>query len=642
MKSLKLHSKLLLLFLVLSFALLAFSSKITVYCATSDNGKTSYSVDSTKSSAGSTYTTYRNDSGTTITNGVASKQSVFVYMQEQTENSKVVAWSVKQDSGKLKRTNVANICQDYEKTHPDWKVIGAINADQYVTGFGTNIPGKGQDYYYPQPYYPMIADGECWFTVTAIPSIGGNVACFLQDGSVDPIRSGSANINGGDIKIAGIFLYIIDDDGNKLEKYSVANINETPVEDQTTVWVSYCNSNQVYPEKDINGNLYVVEDAERAYAYNSIDYQYKGSDAYNAFFGKGYITECTNKASIGYGDFAIDTNNPDLKEKLAKGVRVIVQQEYEDGYSDVEAAIGYHTIQRMDNKDLTSDSSYNTRKYPRAIVGRTSTGKIALVAIDGLQDSIGASGATFDEINAILKEYDIVEAYQMDGGGSVTAVVNRDGVFKVENSPSDGSARSNLSALLLVERRKPDISYEIVSNDENSTMFKLDVDMHGGTYSNIEFTVSGKKYDVVENDEGLFVTIGKMRRNKEYTYKINVTVEGGEVLTVQGTFTLPSLPPSIKSCVTEIVDDKRVFTIVLKDSDETLVRYYIRVGNEDYELDGETITVSNIEDIPYLVIIYNLGEEEETLTIRYPQSKVLAELYDSYWEYGQLIDDIYS
>lgn len=638
----KVYSK--VVFLIMSFVLciLMINSKVVVQCATTDNGKTSYAVDFTKSSLASTYTIYRNDFGTTITSGTSSKQSVFVYMQEQTENSKVVTWAVKSDSGKLKRATVAAICEDYEKTHPDWKVIGAINADQYVTGFGTDLPGKGQDYYYPQPYYPMIADGECWFTVTAIPSIGGNVACFLQDGSNDPIRSGSANINGGDIKIAGIFLYIIDDEGNRLEKYPVANINESPVEDQTTVWTSYTNSNKVVPNIDVSGNLYVVKNAERAYAYNSIDYQYKGNDAYNALFGKGYITEVAKQATIGYGDFAIDTNNPDLQEKLSKGVRVIVQQEYADGYSDVESAVGYHTIQRMDGKDLTTTSSYNTKKYPRAIVGRTEDGKIALVAIDGNQASIGASGATFDEANAILKEYGIVEAYQMDGGGSVTAVVNRDGKFVVENSPSDGSARSDFNALLLVERRKPEISYEITNSDEVSTTFKLDIAMHGGTYSNIEFVVSGKSYDIENTSDGLFVTIGKMRRNKEYTYTINVTVEGGEVLSVQGTFTLPSLPPTLKSCSAAIVDGKRVFTITLKDTDDTLVKYYIRVGTENYELDGETITVDNLTEIPYLIIIYKIDEEEKTINIKYPQSVSLRDIDEAFWYYNQTIENIYS
>ncbi len=65
---------------------------------------------------------------------------------------------------------------------------------------------------------------------------------------------------------------------------------------------------------------------------------------------------------------------------------------------------------------------------------------------------------------AVLKYLGVVEAYQMDGGGSVTMIVRRNNDFMVVNSPSDGRPRSVLSALLFVVR---DTGSSEVSQKEN-------------------------------------------------------------------------------------------------------------------------------------------------------------------------------
>lgn len=627
--------------LIIILLVMMIGSFIKVNSSTNDAGTTSYSVDSTVMSLNSTYTKFKFDTGTTITNAKSTSQHVFVYTQKQTSNSKVVTWAIKGDSGKLARSSVAAICADYEKTHPDWKVVGAINADQYITGWGTDIGGKGQDHYYPQPYYPMIADGEGWFIITGMPSAGGsNVVSILQDGSADPLINGSSNIRYGEIKVAGLFLYIIDDDGNRLEKFNLAKINETPVAGESTVWVSYVNDDKEYPKKQLTGNLYVVKNAERAYASNSIDFQYKGENAMNAFFGKGYITDVSTSAEIGYGDFALETNDEALQAKLNTGVRIMVQFEFEGDYSNVESAIGYHTIHRMDDKDLTSTASYNTNKYPRAIIGRTALGEIVLMAIDGKQDSIGASGANFNETNAILKEYGVVEAYQMDGGGSVTAVISKDGVFTTVNSPCDGAPRSIFSALLMVERRKPDVDLQIVDYDDKSTMFKFNLAMHGCSCKKLEFLIGSNKYEIIEKNGELFAEVGKLRRDKEYEYTIQVTTEKDEFVTVQGTFKLPPLKPSLNKCNVEKSGEDKKYTIELLDKDNTLVKYYMLVNEVVYNEENGIFTIPIKSSVPYLIIIYNDGSGEKNVTIKYPESTALRDLDDGFVMFKDFLESM--
>ena len=626
---------------LLSISIFCFNSLVKVTAATNDAGTTSYSVSKTELSKSTTYTHFSFDVGTTITSGKSTSQHVFVFSQKQTSNSKVVTWAVRGDSGKLSRSTVSGICADYEKTHPDWKVVGAINADQYITGWGTDIGGKGQDYYYPQPYYPMIADGEGWFIITGMPSAGGsNVVSILQDGSNDPLINGSSNIRYGEIKVAGLFLYIIDDEGNRLEKFNLSSINESPMAGESSVWVSYVNDNKEYPTKSLSGNLFVVKNAERAYASNSIDFQYKGDNAMNAFFGKGHITSVCNKADIGYGDFAIESNDESLISKLKENTRILVQYEFEGGYSDVESAIGYHTIHRMDNKDLTSSASYNTSKYPRAIIGRTEYGEIVLMAIDGKQDAIGASGANFNETNAILKEYGVVEAYQMDGGGSVTAVLAQENGFTTVNSPCDGAPRSVFSALLVVERRKPEVDLKIVDYDDKKTTFKFDLAMHGFSCKKLEFAIGSNTYDIQKVDGELFAYVGKLRRDKEYEYKILLTTEDDEVVTVLGNFKLPPLKPSIKSCDVEVVGDNKVYTLELTDKDTTLVRCYMLVDGKQYEFVDGVTSIPRSSGVPYLKIVYDIGDGEKILNIKYPESTALRNIDDAYLIFKDFLDDM--
>lgn len=422
---------------------------IKVNAVSSDSGAAQYVESTVTKSFVTDYTSYKTSLGITTYSGTNYNQRVHTFYQKQTANSKVVTWAVKSNAGKFTLCPVTAICSNYEAFHPGWKVVGAINADQYTTGFGTNIPSTGKDYYYPQPYYSMICDNEGWFVMTGIPTSGNqNILGFKQDGSSDCLIHGASNLNHGDLKFSGLFMYILDADGNRLEKIQINHINETPRELETSIWTSHYDENKEFKDINVTGNLYVVERADKAICNNSIDYQYKGSNAVDAFFGKGVISLEASNATFGYGAFAIDTKDEYVKSRIAKGTRVLVQYELEGEFSEVESAIGYHTIHRLDDKDIPSGGSYNTSKYTRSIVGRTKDGKIFLMAVDQTE----YAGMNWEEIDACLKYYGIVEAYQMDGGGSTTAVIRENDKFVVVNSPRDGSPRSVFSALLLVEK----------------------------------------------------------------------------------------------------------------------------------------------------------------------------------------------
>jgi len=77
-------------------------------------------------------------------------------------------------------------------------------------------------------------------------------------------------------------------------------------------------------------------------------------------------------------------------------------------------------------------SSLVRQRHPRTIVGRTSTGDVLLVTVDGRQPGY-SNGMTLAEAADLMKSLGAVDALNLDGGGSSTFVVKG----KVLNQPSD-------------------------------------------------------------------------------------------------------------------------------------------------------------------------------------------------------------
>ncbi len=101
------------------------------------------------------------------------------------------------------------------------------------------------------------------------------------------------------------------------------------------------------------------------------------------------------------------------------------------------------------NGSLVSNGLIFKGRNPRTVVGvdKDKT-KAFIMCIDGRGRSIGM---THDETGVLLLEYGVYDAMHLDGGGSTTIVVKRDGQSEtsVQNVPSDGGQRSVANALAI-------------------------------------------------------------------------------------------------------------------------------------------------------------------------------------------------
>ncbi len=85
-------------------------------------------------------------------------------------------------------------------------------------------------------------------------------------------------------------------------------------------------------------------------------------------------------------------------------------------------------------------------KHPRAVIGQTQDGKILFLVVDGRRPG-HSSGLTIPELVEELKHYQVTDALNLDGGGSVTFYLQG----KILNWPSDLTGERKISTAIILK-----------------------------------------------------------------------------------------------------------------------------------------------------------------------------------------------
>ena len=405
-------------------------------------------------------------------------------------NSKLVTWAIQRNNNMYSRSTLTSIAKNYEETHPGWIVLAGVNGDQYYATYGSGFVTNGSFFYYNQPYYPMIVDGERRFAITPTGVSASNYVGVKNDGSSSSLLAASA--------LKGLRVEILDENNEITSWYDVDAINETPAEGKTAVWISYnsatSESEKITFDVTSTGNIYLVEDPE--FSYMSNNHNYPIGSKTDALFSRGVISKVAKQVKVDANQFAIETLNEELKSVLKENVKIRVQFYYEnDLMNQVESTLGYHSVQRYDNKDVEANQGYDSRRYNRCIFGRKADGTYVLLTVAKAE----YAGTNQDESNAILKYYGVTEAYQQDGGGSVTAIIRDNyGGFTItsssSDSPSSTAQRSIYEGCFFVVRDPEYRCYGMDSTPSSLTIKRVS-SLNKDIISNIKATVNGKTYD---------------------------------------------------------------------------------------------------------------------------------------------------
>ena len=537
--------------------------------------------------------------GTTEYQGAVSDQKINVFkLKTNGVTSKLVNWSILDGNSGYKKGQLTQIAADYEKNHPGWIVIAGINADQYSLKYGAG--GGNNAYLANAPYYPCIMDGEVRFPYVSVNGAASAYVGFTNDGSNDGIVDASA--------IKCFALYILDENGSEIAEFEIDGINKNAGANQTTAWTALASNVKSggYISKDINttNNIFYVENADLAYGQTSSEY-----GEFDVIFGKGIISSTPDSATVGEGQFAIETNEQAVIDALAIGTKIKVQAKYvNDAMNNVETAAGFHAIHRNDGKDGTIpgyspsqlNSQYDARQYNRSIFGQMADGTYVLLTADKSNAQAGTSyrGLRYWETNAVLKHYGVTEAYQQDGGGSVTAIMrNAEGGFDVVNDPSDSAGktqRSVFNGLFFVVR---DPGFE--AKRENITRTSVNITFKENNLAdqmrNIKVSIDGKSYDMTAES----LLIEGLKEDTEYTALITFDfVENG--VTTKDSFELTfktkafQMPDSGLQ-ITQV--NKESINVIKKDTEYSswIKNVYVHIsGNEYYMGDVSEFTVENL------------------------------------------------
>ena len=122
---------------------------------------------------------------------------------------------------------------------------------------------------------------------------------------------------------------------------------------------------------------------------------------------------------------------------------------YTDLLHRISEGVGGHIPLVIDGEYCDELCAGLTNLYATSIIGYTSTGSIKLLTLDSVSSSSSSKYFRIADMPALCRELDIVNAFLLDGGGSATMVTLDSGSYKLQGTPSDGSERSVINAIIL-------------------------------------------------------------------------------------------------------------------------------------------------------------------------------------------------
>ncbi len=395
-------------------------------------------------------------------------------------------------------SNVLKTAEDYEKKHPGYMVIGAVNGDFFYI----NSTQEPLNYHVQE----------------------GDVLRASWDG--DP-NWGIIGFNKGKDYVVGLpsrstSMYLKKIETSETTELSeIAGTNIAPSSDGVYVYTK-----NLTETVDLTG--YTVYKA-----MNSLYREYR-----DGYFVKGKVEEVVNisaLSSVPSGTFYIVTKN----EMLSVDDEIKVEYNVTGAVAGAQNVVGYcypclnNSLPMFQNISAKVFDGYFTTLNPRTLVGFKADGSVVLMVIDGRGSvSENLEGATLFQCGELLRLAGCVEGYNLDGGGSSTLMARINGELTLINDPSDarqtgqpwGTLRGIGNAVLLVMK---DPKIQIDEAVGNTITVRRTGEVVDGTLENIKVNIDNKTYEMIGDE----LIISGLDKNTEYdiTYEYDVRNNDGTV-----------------------------------------------------------------------------------------------------------------
>ena len=479
--------------------------------------------------------------------------------------TKLVPWGVI-NNGKWSLARVAVMIEDYEKANPGWKVVAAINGDFFDI--------NGTHNYQYTPTGTMMVEGNMYKVNTGWPMLAIN-----NNNQGNKLVGFLANTVS---QTSNPYLYIYDENDALIKEFEINNINSIPEGDAIAVYMGLYDERHKIIKEAVTDS-YIIESATDTVPFRK-----------TSIFGIGNISRIGD-AELGLNQFAIKTSNEEVKQYLNIGTKIKVQYKLNnDVLSNCDSIIGYHDNVLVNGEYCYDNGGYGSARLPRTLLGTKADGSITMIVVDGRQPSSGYYGISNQETCAILEHYGIVNGYQMDGGGSATMVVLKDGELQVVNSPSDSNgqtARSD-SDCILVAMEVPTIESQ-VEYSETEIKITVNVIKEIEEYKDLYIDLNGVKKKVVNGE----VVFSDLNGFTEYVYQFYALVDGNyESIIYQGKVTTTKHKPELVSLGMAIVSSNGVskyeIRVELIDPDKAVSYIVLHIGEKNYWLKNGVFSFS--------------------------------------------------
>ena len=228
-------------------------------------------------------------------------------------------------------------------------------------------------------------------------------------------------------------------------------------------------------------------------------------------------------------------------------------------------------------------NGYNTPNYPRSMFGCDNNGKVYFIATE--KSTEPKDGMRGQEMNALMLQYGITNAFQCDGGGSVQSICrNEDGVLDYAQSPYEGDYRPVLTGHFIAMKVE-NISLDITDVDNNNAKVKV-VDKNN-EYGSLAIKVRHKENDeekqqIIDVDKET-IELNNLVKNTKYSVQVCIKQSDGtyKELYIKNGFTTLKDFPTIDTVSIRVQDDKSYkMEINIVDVDNVLQKASIYVNGK--------------------------------------------------------------
>ena len=527
----------------------------------------------------------------------------------------LVVWSIQGDE-QWDFASITKMAEDFERKNPDYMVLGGINGDFYDWHTTKDYPNSGNGI--------EVADGEVLRTLISTWGMVG----FRNNSDNDQLEyDWEPSYNEFS---SSFYLTVYDAEGKEIETIELDGMNMTSLsEGQTSAYFgslervylydeSGKHSLNSYGEWSIKERIYHAPTLAQGDTYCVIDGSkviYQAAE--NSYYGKGVITNVNDSTSVGNNSFAIVTKDDKVKNLLSIGTEIRVQRQLVGDFADIENAIGCY-ITLADNGEFPtySTDSYLTIRAPRTIVGCKADGTVCLLTMDGRQANKNFYGTNQEEINTILEQLEITEAYLLDGGGSSTFFVRENDQFQVKNSPSDGHVRSVSNGIFIVTKK--DESVKIKNYESTTEQVVLHVEEQVEGISNIYLKFND---EMLEFKDGS-LTINNLTSNTKYSASLYYQIGESDLLptTSKVNFMTDKIKPEVTACDFDF-DDQYIYPkLDINDPENAISLIFIQCNGKrvvyplNPEPDDEPIKFARPQGNSYeytVSVTYKLNDDKQ-------------------------------